>query len=183
MLTFESESHKYFWNGLEVPSVTTILAKGAKFPPNAAMLRGTQMHLEQEQHELAVDQYSVTRYFGLANTLVEQRVAYIRKGIPLYAGTVDLVGTTPTGERVIVDHKSGRQYQNGFWKYNCQIAAYCLMFNCLKGYIHYMDATPHWLYEVPNIQEWQDEFLKLLFEFRQLNPHDFFEGELSWWTH
>ena len=173
---FDEAKHMYTYQGKRVLSVSQILSRDQSIPPSPAMERGTRMHKKQEWDELHVTPRSVTRHLGLTNTQVEQRGLYMKNGVPLYAGTADLIGYL-NGQKVIVDHKSGRLYPGGCEKYHMQVAAYGLIFGATRGFIYYLDFKV--LVEIPAMYDATNAFLFRLCDFLGLNYEEYF-GHLSY---
>lgn len=112
MLTFDEAAHHYFWNGVRVPNVTSVLAPlvdYSRVPPDAlerARLQGVAIHhmVERDCKNDGLDpdtlpdwmrgHYAAWRRFTEETAFQciasEERVFHEGMG---YAGTLDLVGT------------------------------------------------------------------------------------------
>lgn len=109
MLTFNEEAHAYFWNGMRVPNVTSIIKPLTDYsfvPPDvleAARMQGVAIHKMVELYENDdldtlpnwltpyLDAYKrFKRDTSFSVLLSEQRIYNQQHG---YAGTPDLIGT------------------------------------------------------------------------------------------
>lgn len=147
-LSFDEATHTYRWDGVVVPSVTTILrilddSALSRVSPDvlaAAAGRGTAVHKATElDDEGTLDESSVDpaiapyleawrRYradTGLEPIAVEQRVYHNQHR---YAGTFDRVAMLD-GQRVIVDIKSGTAWPS----HGPQTAAYAYAWERMHG--------------------------------------------------
>lgn len=126
MLTFDDETHKYFWNGIDLPSVTTIL-KAENFLntdwfTEEARLRGSIAHKATELYDhgkldwlkvspeisgfvTAWERFRKVEGFVPAQDGIEKRVHHFDQ----YAGTVDRLGTFGS-ELGLIDLKTGPKY-------------------------------------------------------------------------
>ena len=123
MLTFNEDGHKYYWNSVSVPGVTSVLAPLNKFdyvPRDvlaAACFRGTAVHSCCELDDIGeLDESTVDgewlpyldawRLFSLENVteweLIESPVYHKTLG---YAGTLDRFGTV-SGLTTVIDIKT-----------------------------------------------------------------------------
>ena len=123
MLTFNEDEHKYYWNGVAVPGVTSLLAPLNNFDSvprdvlAAACFRGTAVHSCCELHDIGeLDENTVDaewlpyldawRLFRLENVteweLIEAQVYHKTLG---YAGTLDRFGTV-SGVQAVLDIKT-----------------------------------------------------------------------------
>lgn len=144
MLTFDDETHTYFWNGTKVPGVSEFLSEsglkpaGNFYAPGAAE-RGTEIHELTELFDLGLIELSspivaqssdvvqghlrawerFRRETGFQPHQVELRVC---NPVLWLAGTIDRVGTI-SGTRVKVDLKTGSKAN---W-HRYQLAAYNLI--------------------------------------------------------
>ena len=147
-LKFVAETHKYYLDGEEIPSVTTVLGPLYRGPKaSAAVLKraavvGTAAHALTEADDRrwpddppVVPDLTYSRKIrnigrrmawldwrrttGFRPTSVEQRMASPRG----FAGTIDRIGLLPTGEQAIVDIKTGRVSAYA----RLQLAAYAMM--------------------------------------------------------
>jgi hypothetical protein len=126
-LLFDEKEHRYFAGGIELPSVTTVLWYGGWLDyeflssehRKACLARGRAVHLatQQEDEGRLVEECIATevlgylqawrafkRDYGFTPRLIEHRVCNMRYG---YAGCVDRVGRTRSGNEIIVDLKTG----------------------------------------------------------------------------
>lgn len=119
MLTFSADDHRYQWNGRDVPSVTQVLSLVTErqwFTEDSAW-RGSAVHLACEYDDRGeLDESTVEpehlgylmawRRFrsdsGFEPHAIEHQV-YGKHG---YAGTIDRIGTVPSG-RLLIDLKTG----------------------------------------------------------------------------
>jgi hypothetical protein len=126
-LTFEESLHRYYRDGVWLPSVTAVLQSAglidydflsAEDRPRA-MERGRDVHRAAQQHdegslaeETVPDEIraylrgwrAFRQDYGFQPTLVEHRVYNLRHG---YAGCIDRTGRTRDGSEIIVDVKTG----------------------------------------------------------------------------
>ena len=123
MLTFNEGEHKYYWNGVAVPGVTSLLAPLNNFgavPRDvlaAACFRGTAVHSCCELHDIGeldentvdaewlpyLDAWRLFRFEHVTEwKLIESRVYHKTLG---YAGTLDRFGTV-SGVQAVLDIKT-----------------------------------------------------------------------------
>jgi len=153
-LEFDGSDHSYLLDGASVPSVTQILASEGivsfEYCDETHRQRGTYVHtiaelVAKDWHGSTVEEiirnsrwdpsttdqalvpYGLAAAKWLLDTgfrpkLIEARVASLRFQI---AGTLDAYGLMPSGERLLVDFKSGQAY-SGAW---IQLSLYEM---CLK---------------------------------------------------
>lgn len=135
-LRFDAEAHAYYLGAVRLPNVTTVMeeARLVDFSgsPEWAMLRGGRVHqaihydIDGDLDESSVDagEWGYVRAAlrwredtGFTPRLVEHRIYHPTH---LYAGTLDLEGSTINDTHVIVDWKAGG-IQSGM---GVQLAAY-----------------------------------------------------------
>ena len=125
-ITFDTENHKYYIDGVEVPSVTTVcrfLAYDQKsdkpWLAKAAADRGTRVHAACAAIDYGLDQEETEDIEGYLKAYrrflkdyrpdwegIEYTVGSAELGI---AGTIDRFGTLYDGRRCILDIKTGSQ--------------------------------------------------------------------------
>ena len=158
MLEFESKTHTYKYDGVDIPSVSEILRfchrevyeEPDKFLMDKAADRGTRVHkADQELDETGqteadsdIEQY-VSAYVKFLNEhqvkweLIEQPVAFSRfigmtsdTDTPEYAGTIDRFGTVD-GENVLLDIKTTSKITKKHkLMYAAQLAGYFMALVC-----------------------------------------------------
>lgn len=123
VLTFNEELHEYRINGVVVPSVTQItssLTDYSRVPPSVlerkrdigiALHKAVEIYLKGDFETAALPDSFLPYFAAFANWLEKERFqpdqselrVYSEKA--MYAGTLDLTGTTARGRRALIDFK------------------------------------------------------------------------------
>lgn len=125
-ITFDADAHRYYVRGMEYPSTTTVIKdlKLSYYPRNPSsvslMARGTQVHSLVERYErgtsLSTQHPELDGYlqawmewrkaFGGNIEWLEEKIA---SDVYRYAGTTDAILIMATGQRWIVEIKTGAE--------------------------------------------------------------------------
>lgn len=142
MIEFFEDTHQYLVDGIETPSVTSIITQLPQFKdmykgiPKSILKRkaeyGDKVHEMVETFGMTgnVPDYERKSYEGIAikrymqlaieNDIhissTEQTVAYYENEIPLYAGKYDMLGNI-LGNKAIIDIKTTMKYESEYLSY------------------------------------------------------------------
>ena len=183
-LIFEPNGHKYFLDGVELPSVTRIIREAGLYDPSkyaeGSCDRGRNVHqIIQYYDENDLDEASVYEGYrpyleGYKRFLAECRPKWelIEKPVydPIlgYAGTFDRFGTM-LGKKTLLDLKSGAEES---W-HPIQTAAYCVndYARDTMRYALYLDGQGNYrLIEHTNRRDFEVfKAALLIYKWRQIN--------------
>lgn len=159
-LEFDSKKHTYAYDGTPVPSVTSLIRLMCSDPygtiPKGTLQRaaayGTKVHDIIERTAMGENLGKVEGFEGIAHrrfielqsewdirtSSCEQKVVYVEDGLPLYAGTYDMLGSVK-GIPAVIDikttaevHKDMLTVQLSLYKYAIEQA---IETEIQKGYV------------------------------------------------
>lgn len=146
-IEFEPKKHTYTVDGTPTPSVTKIIKLICDDPyngvPKAVLERaanhGNKVHELVEAMALGQEVEEASGFVGIAQrrfvqlkeerlitaASCEQCVAYVKDGLPLYAGTYDMLGTVD-GDQAIIDIKTTEKIHRDMLKIQLSLYAWAI---------------------------------------------------------